>query len=89
VQKPKAGLPVIPGYNIIGMGLDAATMDFTVLPVVSLVTTENNTYNCNSNNQYGPGCWQNPFYPDYKFFVSLHRVIIEFISILDSLEYLP
>jgi len=60
---------VIPGYNIIGMGIDASNMQFSVLPIVTVETAENGTYSCSSNDQYGPACWQNPFYPDKQFYV--------------------
>jgi len=51
------------------MGLDASTMEFSVLPIVSINTTEDGNFACSSDNQYGPACWQNPFYPEMQFFI--------------------
>jgi len=60
---------VIPGYEVIGMGLDAVSMELTGLPLIQLDTQQSQQYPCTSNNQYGPACWQNPFYPKYQFFI--------------------
>jgi hypothetical protein len=69
LKKRDSKYPLIPGWNIIGMGIDASNMEFTVLPIVMLNTEENGTYQCSEDDQYGPSCWQNPYYPDHQFFV--------------------
>lgn len=78
-------LGVIPGYEVIGMGIDATTMELTGLPLIPLDTQQNQQYSCSSNNQYGPGCWQNPFYQQYNYFVSLPAFLL---IIADSVERL-
>eukprot|EP01119_Soliformovum_irregulare_P011365 TRINITY_DN2832_c1_g1_i1.p1 TRINITY_DN2832_c1_g1~~TRINITY_DN2832_c1_g1_i1.p1 ORF type:complete len:704 (+),score=182.01 TRINITY_DN2832_c1_g1_i1:102-2114(+) len=68
-NRRSSNLPPIPGWNFIGMGIDAAKMQFTILPSVYVNQTDNGNYQCQSADQYGPACWQNPFYPDDQFFV--------------------
>jgi len=69
LSRRQGNLPVIPGYDILGMGIDVATMEYSVLPVVNVETVDNTTYSCTMDDQYGPGCWQNPFYPDLNYFI--------------------
>jgi len=37
--------------------------------MIQLQTDDNSNYPCSSDDQYGPGCWQNPFYPESNFFI--------------------
>jgi len=51
------------------VGIDVTSMELTSLPVIQLDTNQQSQYQCTSNNQYGPGCWQNPFYNTSDYFI--------------------
>ena len=47
--------------DIIGTSFDVTKMELCVLPALEINKNQTRIYTCTSNNQYGPGCWKNPF----------------------------